>query len=474
MSDQEKPVSNQPQPAPAAEQEPARKPGIRERFGKQPKPMEKKVPSLEREDMTYGFGTKPEAYDADIERQLERELQDAMGGADMQELVGGKRKQAKKPGSPETGPRKGKVMSVRGKDVFIDVGGRIQGVMAILQFGDQPPKPGDEVEVHIEGYDPDGLLILAKKGAAVEADWNSVTTGMIVEARVTAQNKGGLSVEVNSIRGFMPISQIEMFRIDDLAPYVNQRLKCMVTEVDREERNLVVSRRAVLEQEREENREKLWGELAEGQIREGTVRQVKPFGAFVDLGGADGLLPVGEMSWQRVNDPAEIVQPGQRVRVVVLRIDRETRKLTLGLRQLTSSPWDSVTSNYVPGSVVRGKVTRLMDFGAFVELEPGVEGLVHLSELAPQRVNRVGDVVKVDQEVVVKVLNVDTQARRISLSIKAALKAPEPAPTEVAPAEAAAEEPTPPVKIRKVTGTLRGGVGAPRLQLPMPPSSGNG
>src|SRR5262249_47223040 len=145
-----------------------------------------------------------------------------------------------------------------------------------------------------------------------------------------------------------------------------------------------------------------------------------------DLGGADGLLPVGEMSWTRIKDPSEVVQPGQKVRVVVLRLDPDTRKLTLGLRQLSASPWDEAQANYLPGAIVKGKVTRLMDFGAFVELEPGVEGLVHVSELAPQRVYRVSDVVKADQDVAVKVLSVDVAGRRISLSLKQAVNAPEP------------------------------------------------
>lgn len=446
-------MSDQEQPSPEQQ-----KPDRADRFPRDrlQKPVTGKVPSLEKEDMTYGFGSKSSQFDADVER----ELMDAMGGADMKELFG-EGKPKKLPGQPAPGPRKGRVMSIRGKDVFVDVGGRIQGVIAILQFGDEPPRVGDQVEVHIEGYDPDGLLILTRQGAAVEADWSSVTPGMIVEARVLEQNKGGLSVDVNGIRGFMPISQIEMFRIEDLAPYVGQRLKCMVTEVDREERNLVVSRRALFEKEREENSVKLWDALAEGQVREGIVRSIKPFGAFVDLGGADALLPIGELSWQRVKDPSEVVQPGQKVRVSVLRFDRDTKKITVGLRQLTSSPWDEAHSNYPPGAVVKGKVTRLMDFGAFVELEPGIEGLVHVSELAAQRVNRVADVVKAEQEVNVKVLNVDAANRRIALSIKAALKAPEPI-AEVTEEE----EETAPAKVRKYTGPLRGGVGGKMIELP--------
>ena len=200
----------------------------------------------------------------------------------------------------------------------------------------------------------------------------------------------------------------------------------MVSEVNPSERNLVVSRRTLLEKEREENREKLWAELAEGQIREGIVRSVKDFGAFVDLGGADGLLHVSEMSWTRVQDAATVVQPGQTVKVVVLKIDRERRKLSLGLKQLQASPWDNIDEKYHSGSVVAGKVTRLMEFGAFVELEPGVEGLIHISELAPRRVHRVGDIVQVGQDVQVKMLTVDPAQQRISLSLKAALPAEEP------------------------------------------------
>lgn len=459
MTDSEMPQ----QPAPS--QEP-KKPSLRERFrrDKPAKPLTGKVPSLEKEDMTYGFGTRADLFDASLERDLERDLQDALGGADMKELFGEQPRSSRKTGQTESGPRKGRVLSIRGKDVFVDVGGRIQGVIALMQFGDTPPKVGDEVEVHIEGYDPDGLLVLTRKGAAVEADWSSVAPGMIVEARVTQVNKGGLTVDVNGIRGFMPISQIEAFRVEDLNPYLNQRLRCQVTEVDREERNLVVSRRILLDREREESRQKLWGELAEGQIREGIVRSVKPFGAFVDIGGADGLLPLGEMSWQRIKDPAEIVQPGQKVRVVILRFDQDTKKLTLGLRQLTSSPWDEVNNNYPVGSIVKGKVTRLMDFGAFVELEPGVEGLVHVSELAPQRVHRVAEVVKVDQEVTVKILNIDVANRRLALSIKQAMSAPAPEPVEAEQSE----EATPPVKIRKITTPLRGGVGSKLIELPRP------
>jgi len=230
-------------------------------------------------------------------------------------------------------------------------------------------------------------------------------------------------------------------------------LRCLVTEVNPSERNLVVSRRALLEKEREENREKLWQELAEGQVREGVVRSIREFGAFVDLGGVDGLLHISEMSWTRIKDPSSVVHAGQSLKVVVLKIDRERRKVSLGLKQLTSSPWDNIESKYPVNSLVKGKVTRLADFGAFVELEAGVEGLIHISELAPQRVRRVADIVQPEQEVQVMVLNVDPAQRRISLSLKAALSKEQESLAE----ETEPEGETPSPKPRNLT--LRGGIG---------------
>jgi small subunit ribosomal protein S1 len=425
-------------------------------------PATGKVPSLDQRDLSYGFGQKPDLFSAELERDLETDVQAAMAGlseADLAELYGEQKRGQQQP----AGPRKGKVISVRGKDVFVDVGGRTQGVLPVMQFEEGPPAVGTEVEVSIEGYDPDGFLLLTRKGAVVEADWSSVADGMVVEARVTESNKGGLAVDVNGIRGFMPASQIDLFRVDDLEQFINQRLRCVVTEVDREERNLVVSRRALLEKERDEGREKLWTELDEGQVREGVVRSIKPFGAFVDLGGADGLLPIGEMSWTRIKDPSEVVSQGQRVRVQILRLDREARKITLGLKQLTTSPWDEAALNYPPGSTVKGKVTRTAEFGAFVEIEPGLEGLVHVSELAPQRIRKVTDVVQVDQEVNVRVLSLDAEARRMSLSIKQALRAAEPEPAE---GEEEDEAPAPPPRPR--TTPLRGGVGNKEFVAPPP------
>jgi small subunit ribosomal protein S1 len=411
------------------------------------------VPSLEEQMRT----SRPSLRELDAE--IAGELEAVLGGFSEKDILAEEKKPAKQePQQPGTDTRrkKGKVMSVHGPDVFVDVpGGRGQGVMSLMQFPDGPPKPGDAVEFEIDGYDgANGLLLLSRRGAAVHADWDSVAEGMVVEARVTETNKGGLAVDVNGIRGFMPISQIDLYRVEKPEEYVNQKLRCVVSEVNKEERNLVVSRRTLLEKEREEAREKLWAELAEGQVREGIVRNVREFGAFVDLGGVDGLIPISEMSWQRVNDPNTLVQTGLKVKVVVVRLDREARKVGLSLKQLLPSPWDNMQDHFHVGQVVAGKVTKLMEFGAFVEIAPGLEGLIHISELAPFRVRRISDFVKPEQEVQVKILNIDNQARKISLSLKAAQ------PKEEDAAEAVEEEPEVPVEPPKPRTTpLRGGIG---------------
>ncbi len=393
----------------------------------------------------------------DLDAEIESELQAALAGISEQDLLG--KEPAESPKAPAEGeakaPKKGKVISVHGPDVFVEVpGGRSQGVLSLLQFPEGPPAPGTEVDVDIEGYDrANGLLLLTRRGAAVVVDWSSVAIGQTVEARVTGTNKGGLSVEVNGIRGFIPISQIDIYRVENPETLVNQRLLCMVVEADPHERNLIVSRRALLEKEREEQREKLWAELAEGQIREGVVRSVRDFGAFVDLGGADGLLHVSELSWSRVQNPSSLVQPGQSLKVVVLKVDRDKRRISLGMKQLLPSPWDNIQEKYPLGILVKGKVTRLAEFGAFVELEPGVEGLIHISELAPQRVRRVSEVVQPEQQIHVMVLNVEPEQRRISLSLKAAMLEEEEQVEEES-SEPAEEKPP-----RVRDPNLRGGLG---------------
>jgi small subunit ribosomal protein S1 len=415
-------------------------------------------PQLDRRDFA---ALKPNARELD--KQIEDELNEAMAGFDVQATVVQEEKQPR----PAGARKKGRIVGVHGKDVFVEVpGGRSQGVLPIQQFEGQTPKIGDEVEFDIERYDAgDGLLILTREGSAqVVTDWSGVAYGMIVEARVTGTNKNktGLTVEVSGIKGFLPASQLDLYRVENLDQFLNQRLKVMVAEVNPEERNLIVSRRAVLEREKQVKAEEFWRTVAEGQTKKGIVRSVKPFGVFVDLGGADGLLPVSEISWQRVNDPNELFKVGDSVEVMINRVDHEARKISLSLRALTTSPWDEFATRVKSGARVRGKVTRVADFGAFVELEPGVEGLIHVSELSTQRVRRVRDIVSEGQSVEVEVLSVDVEARRIGLSLKSIKRAEEDAADAAEEAEReadirAAEELR---ASRPVNPNLRGGIGS--------------
>src|SRR4051794_9707017 len=380
----------------------------------------------------------------DLDKDIEADLAAAMSGFETelkQDTEAAKQKAiaaAQAPREPGA-KKKGRIISIHGQDVFIDVpGGRSQGFMPITQF-DKPPKVGDEVEFNVEGYDPaNGVLKLTREGAAQHVDWSSVQIGQTVEARVTGTNKGGLSVEVNGIRGFLPIGQIDMYRVENVEQYVNQKLICMVAEVDPAERNLVVSRKALLEREREKLREKFWAEVEEGQVLKGTVRGIQPFGAFVDLGGADGLLPVSELSWGRVGTPSEGVSIGQQGEVKVKRVDRAARKLSLSLKDLIQSPWDTLSQRFLVGSQITAKVTRIADFGAFAEVEPGVEGLIHVSEMVLGRGGRIRDRVQEGVPVEVQILSIDKDARRMSLSMKAVEAAKERAETEAAKAELAA------------------------------------
>ncbi len=426
--------------------------------------MREAMPSL---DSDFRFGsTKLDV--GDLDKEIADEIESAMGGLSSKELLGADTsRNVRQQAQGDSSRKQGKILRIHGQDVFVDVpGGRSQGMLTMDQFPDGPPKEGDVVEFSIEGFDPENsLLILSRKGAAVHADWSNVAEGMVVEARVTATNKGGLSVDVNGIKGFMPISQIDLYRVENAEQFVNQRLLSIVTEANSHEKNLVVSRRAFLEKERAEKQEKLWAELAENQIHSGIVRNIKPFGAFVDLGGVDALLPISELSWRRIKDPTEIVQIGQTVKVAVLKLDRDTRKITVTLKQLETSPWETISDRFAIGDVVQGKVTRTAQFGAFVELEPGLEGLVPISELARQRVFRVHDFAKEGQDVTVKIINVDPEQRRLTLSMKQAIELEAPKPAEEEEDEVEVEE-KPRVQ-RPRTTPLRGGTGSDwRSNLP--------
>lgn len=387
--------------------------------------------------------------------ELELEVEEALGGVSLDEMI--------EPGAvaapagelaPESRHR-GRVASIHRDNVFVDLGGRNQGVLSLRQFP-VAPEVGTMVEVLVTRFDPEeGLYQIALPGAAIDvADWSDLTPGMVVETKITGHNKGGLECEVNHIRGFIPAGQISLFRVEDLAQFVGESMTCVVTEANPERRNLVLSRRAVLEREKAEAKTKLMSELAEGQVREGVVRSLQDYGAFIDLGGLDGLLHVSQLSWQRVRHPSEVLQVGQPIKVLIRKIDPESGKISLAFRDLSENPWTTAPQKYPSTSAHEGTVSKIMDFGAFVELEPGVEGLVHISELSHSRVFRVRDVVSEGQKVQVKVLSIDPEQQRISLSMKALEakaepKKEEPEPEEVAPAAAPA----------KPKGPLKGGLG---------------
>jgi small subunit ribosomal protein S1 len=345
--------------------------------------------------------------------------------------------------------------------VFVEFGGREQGCIAARAFEENPPQVGAEIEVVVQRFNSEeGLYDLSLPGATVDlGNWDEVREGMLVDAQVTGHNTGGLECEVNHIRGFIPVSQISLYRVEDLAQFVGQRFTCLISDANPARKNLVLSRRAVLEREKEENKQTFFASLAPGQIYDGTVRKLMDFGAFVELGnGVDGLLHVSQLSWSRVKHPSEVVQEGQSIRVRIEKIDPETGRIGLSYRDMLENPWTAAAGKYPHNSVVRGKVTRLMEFGAFVELEPGIEGLVHISELSHKRIWRASDVVKEGEEVEVLVLNVNPEAQRMSLSIKG-LSKPEPTKKEKEEVEEAEIPATAKKSSRPSNQPLKGGLG---------------
>lgn len=320
--------------------------------------------------------------------------------------------------------RTGMVVSVGATDVFVEFGPKELGVVELPQFQGEAPKVGDSIEVAVQRFDSaESLYICALPGAVQKADWEMLEPGQVVEARVTGTNKGGLELEVASHRAFMPASQVDVNHVPDLSVFVGEKMTCEVQKVDkRGQGNIVLSRRDVLQKERDKAAEGLRETLKEGDTVTGTVRKIMDFGAFVDLGGVDGLVHLNDLSHERVNhgakNVARHVSEGQKVTVQILKLDWEGSRIGLGLKQLQADPFASAAAEVVEGAELTGKVTKILDFGAFVEVAPGVEGLVHISELDWRRVNDVSEVLKENEVVQVKVLKVDPGDRKVSLSIK--------------------------------------------------------
>ncbi|MFP4354089.1 MAG: S1 RNA-binding domain-containing protein [Phycisphaerae bacterium] len=356
---------------------------------------------------------------------LNREIEEALGNQSLEDLI----EQSDKPGEAAAGKtglpsgvHQGRVIGVHGDDIFVYFGGKTQGVLPASQFDDEPvPSEGDTVDVTVEGYDQqDGLFLLSRKGAVLEATWDSLQAGAIVEGRVTGMNKGGLELEINGIRAFMPVSQVEMHHVEDLSGYLNEKLKCEVQEVDRSDKNVVVSRRRLLEAEAAEAKKETLKTLEVGQVVTGVVKTIMPYGAFVDIGGVDGLLHISDMSHGHVDKPTDVVKQGDKIEVKVLKFSEDTGKISLGLKQTMKDPWQDAAEKWPPESTVSGRITRLADFGAFVEVEPGVEGLIPISEMTyGRRIHHPKEVLSEGDVVEVKVLSVDPKRNRMSLSLKA-------------------------------------------------------
>ena len=319
------------------------------------------------------------------------------------------------------GINRGRVISVTDEGMFVDLGGKSQGFLPADELDEgEKIEVGADVDVAILRYDGrDGLLILSRKTAEQQLLRRDLREGSTVEARVTGSNKGGLEMDIKGLKAFMPASQIDMGRIEDLDSLLNQSFICEVVQVERGDKNIVISRRRVLEKEALELRENLWQELEVGQLRHGNVRSLTDFGAFIDLGGMDGLLHISEMSWARVKHPKDILEVGQGIDVVILEKDDERRRLSLSLRKAGGDPWTCVAEKYTVGSRHQGHITNLMNFGAFAELEPGVEGLIPISEMSwAGRIRHPSDIVKTGMTVDVEILKIDVEKRRISLSMK--------------------------------------------------------
>jgi len=323
----------------------------------------------------------------------------------------------------------GKVVRIDKDEVLVDIGYKAEGVIPSNELSIRKSvNPAEEVELGEEvdalvltKEDAEGRLILSKKRARFEKAWRRIEiaadSGEPVEGSVIEVVKGGLILDLG-VRGFLPASLVDIRRVHNLDEFMGQTLECKVIELNRSRNNVVLSRRAVLEEERKEVREQILGRLEPGQVVEGKISNIVDFGAFVDLDGIDGLIHISELSWSHVNHPSEVVAIGDTVRIKVLDIDRDRQRISLGLKQTQEDPWQRVISTHRPGDVLEGAVTKVVAFGAFVEILPGVEGLVHISELADHHVENPSEVVEPGATLNVKILEIDEERRRLSLSIK--------------------------------------------------------
>jgi small subunit ribosomal protein S1 len=319
---------------------------------------------------------------------------------------------------------KGRVIEVRAKEALVDIGYKSEGAIPGNEFDDiKEVKVGDEVDVLIEKLeDKEGMVVLSKEKAEFKQNWEKILTicneGGRISGRVKSVVKGGLVVNIG-VEAFLPASQIDVITPKNLAQFVGNTYEFKVVKINQERQNIVLSRRELIEAERTERRAKLLAEMTPGDIRKGTVKNITDFGAFIDLNGIDGLLHITDMSWGRVGHPSEVLKVGQDLDVVVLDVNKEKERVSLGLKQKMTNPWADIEAKFPVGTKVKGKVVNLVPYGAFVELEPGVEGLVHVTELSwTKRIAKPGDVLKPDQEIEAVVLGINRDEQKISLGIR--------------------------------------------------------
>jgi small subunit ribosomal protein S1 len=325
----------------------------------------------------------------------------------------------------------GKVLRIDDDFVLVDVGYKSEGIIPRNEWedGDEIPQIGERIRVLVEDveditgrHDDRGMIVLSKRKAEKIEKWmkvmETVHEGDVVTGQVTRKIKGGLLVDIG-VNVFLPASQVDIRRPHDIGEYIGKEIKCLVLKIDEARRNIVVSRRSLIEQERAQKKSELLKQLEVNQLRKGVVKNIADFGAFVDLGGIDGLLHITDMSWGRINHPSEMVQIDDQIEVMVLHIDYEKEKIALGLKQKSASPWEHVPTKYPVGSVVKGSVVNVMSYGAFVKLEDGIEGLVHISEMSwTKRISHPSELVHIDQEVEVMVLDINQEKQEISLGMK--------------------------------------------------------
>lgn len=417
------------------------------------------------QDTTVPIAQNPEATEApapvgpsvnDLSDQWEKEAEASLEGKSVSEMMESAAEGADLD-LPVNTRIKGTVTKIHGDSVFFLLKGQYDGYVAVKQFKKEP-EPGTMTDVVVTGFNSDDSLYeLSLPGAAVTVgDWSDLEVGKLIEVRITGSNTGGLECSVNNIRGFIPASQIDVSRVENLGGFVNQTMECVITEANKKKKNLVLSRRAILEKELKERKKEILEQFEVGSIVEGKITKLREFGAFVNIGnGVEGLIHISKCSWHHIKHPSEVFEDGQDVTVRIERINKDTGKIQLSHRDTVEHPWKRVSEKYPVESTVKGTVAKIADFGAFVKIETGVEGLVHISEIAHERVKSVAAALNENQEVECKVLSVDPDKQKMSLSIKALLAAPV---KEEKPEEGKAKsEPPREMAVKKRNKPLKGG-----------------